>query len=476
LLFKALKEAAGSPHYASPVTFEEFAQGIMDFPFLLQQFKEEFENMCSNGQTPRSSVEELSQPSPTRPGYYADETASVVEPRLLKEIFEVLRIAQMIGIEDQPSAPEPSLTPRSHTADVQLEGAEIYLTLIGQALSGISHKLNSGLDRDTDIKELHLMTKCLTDALSKLLTSYKTATGEYETRLDLVNDELEGTRQALELAKHQTEVLEENCCQAVGALNQLEWEFQRHKQEAEAAKVERNRLETRLEAISQAEEKTLTEMQSIQEGISTKEMEIERLRREVRRLNSLRMIHEMKKDTFTLERLDQFKHDLKVRNSMPSKAFTAISPKSLTPKIPQRFLFTELRSDNLNDRRIRLAEQGLRRRNEELNVAWKLKTDEVERRYRGLVRELETKNYELLLRVKSLEASKKDMETKLAEQDTPRSSFQIDSLQTEMGGQRPSEALATTTFTAPAEKAEEVPLLPQVKEEKSRYGCCWFWS
>lgn len=487
MLFKALKEAAGSFDYSSPVTFEEFSSGIMDFPFILHKFKEDFESMCSEPKRePRDSADEMSQPSPTKAIFEDPETNLLVDVSVLKEVYDLLRLAQKAKIEDRPSAPEPSLTPRTPAASLTKDAAEMYFTLISSALSLIGQKLDNGADKDSNISELYMMTRMISTALTKLSAAYRATTSSYEDRLVEVREELEASHQSFELAKHQAEVLEENYCQAVGALNQLEWEFQKHKSEAEMALAERSKLESKLEKISQAEEKTLTEMHTIQVDISSKEAEIERLRREVRRLNSLRTIHEMKKDEFTQERLDQYKNDLKLRNSMPIKALTVISPKSQTNRPSQRFLFSELRSDSLNERRVRLAEQGLKRRQEELELTWKLREEETERRYRKLMRELEFKNYELLLRVKSLEASKIDLENTLAEQSTPRSSLQIDALPKEIETDRLSAVKKVQVDKATQSENEAMPFLKTTSNEttdttpksteKTRYSCCWLWS
>ena len=42
MLMAALKEAAGSTNGKDEVTFEEFIKGVVDFPFLLEQFKQEY--------------------------------------------------------------------------------------------------------------------------------------------------------------------------------------------------------------------------------------------------------------------------------------------------------------------------------------------------------------------------------------------------------------------------------------------------
>ena len=44
---KALKEAAGITNGKNEVSFEEFTKGVFDFPFLLEQFKQEYESFVS---------------------------------------------------------------------------------------------------------------------------------------------------------------------------------------------------------------------------------------------------------------------------------------------------------------------------------------------------------------------------------------------------------------------------------------------
>lgn len=47
MLMAALKDAAGSTNGKDEVTFDEFVKGVVDFPFLLEQFKQEYESFCS---------------------------------------------------------------------------------------------------------------------------------------------------------------------------------------------------------------------------------------------------------------------------------------------------------------------------------------------------------------------------------------------------------------------------------------------
>ena len=47
MLMAALKDAAGSNNGKDEVTFDEFVKGVVDFPFLLEQFKQEYESFCS---------------------------------------------------------------------------------------------------------------------------------------------------------------------------------------------------------------------------------------------------------------------------------------------------------------------------------------------------------------------------------------------------------------------------------------------
>lgn len=47
-LFNALKGAAGNTENSEVVTFEEFSLGVVDFPFLLEHFKKEYEELIEN--------------------------------------------------------------------------------------------------------------------------------------------------------------------------------------------------------------------------------------------------------------------------------------------------------------------------------------------------------------------------------------------------------------------------------------------
>jgi hypothetical protein len=480
MLFRALKDAAGSADFDCPVTFEEFSNGIMDFPFLLEQFKEKYEHMCTDP-APSDIHEDLSPSRPTLSNYCADAQL-LFEASLLKEVHDILVLDPKSRVE-APSAPEPVHgRSRSASSGVCDERPEAYFAMIAQALTGIGQRFSA--DRHASTYDLHFTARSLHSALTKLSAGFKSVISNYEGHLSELRDDLDMTREALSQATRQAEAFEENYCQAAAALNQLEWEFQRHKEEAEQAQAERSKLETKLVAVSQSEEKTLSQMQGIQEEIAAKEKEIDRLGREVRRLNSLRTIHEMKKDSFTQERLDQYKNDLKLRNSMPLQVLSPTA-RGFRPS-QRRFLYPELRSDSLNERRAKLAEQGIKRRQEEQEVGWRTKVEEIENRYFALVRELEANNCDLLLRVKSLEASKQQLEATIEDLSTPRSSVQQESLSLEAD---PSNTRVTTDMSAfqrptrdshrvKPRKIEKQSLkeMTPTEGQKSRYSYCGFWS
>lgn len=77
---KALKEAAGNTNGKNEVTFEEFTKGVFDFPFLLEQFKQEYESFVSPlgsiGSQLESPLGELIEEMMIMEAYERDENRS----------------------------------------------------------------------------------------------------------------------------------------------------------------------------------------------------------------------------------------------------------------------------------------------------------------------------------------------------------------------------------------------------------------
>ena len=57
-IFGTLKESAGEAEYEEFITYDEFCKGIMDFPFIIDKFKQEYQN---NLRVPDIPEENLSQ-------------------------------------------------------------------------------------------------------------------------------------------------------------------------------------------------------------------------------------------------------------------------------------------------------------------------------------------------------------------------------------------------------------------------------
>jgi hypothetical protein len=95
-LLRALKNAAGSTNGKDEVTFEEFARGVVDFPFLLEQFKQEYESFCS---AKNSSATHLDSPIGDEGDISAEDDDERETAQVVRERRESRRLRDVTNVE-----------------------------------------------------------------------------------------------------------------------------------------------------------------------------------------------------------------------------------------------------------------------------------------------------------------------------------------------------------------------------------------
>lgn len=162
-IFAAIKAAASSEDICSPITFEEFTRSIIDFPQLLEQFKEDLESLspvkvnrqalsiqidemsesdtsaCNSTRTRGKLVGVLTFESEAREDNNSDET------NRLGDVIEMLGVAMKIDIR-KDSAPEPDFLERERSTldeNCLSQRIEEYLTTLLSGVDDASEPIQS---------------------------------------------------------------------------------------------------------------------------------------------------------------------------------------------------------------------------------------------------------------------------------------------------------------------------------------------
>ncbi|CAG9334583.1 unnamed protein product [Blepharisma stoltei] len=275
-LFFALKESSGCSKFSSSITFEEFCKGIIDLPFMLEQFKQDFE----------------ATPKHFKPLYDESSFESYDFNRQMKDdccykISEGAGLDTMLfffdGLQDTifnfNKALRGSFSPSSEkTADDLLD-----------ILSAMINRLQNKAQRDNLSLLEDVSSGCarLFRLMKEVIQYYADSMKELKNRLNeslLVNDSF----------KQRCNRLEESNNKLIKQLGRLEHETKETRIAHSEALAQQQMLQYQLKKAENSEVDALNQISSIQETIIIKEDAIAQLEKEVRRLNSIKKIQEMR--------------------------------------------------------------------------------------------------------------------------------------------------------------------------------------
>ena len=368
-LFQALKEAGGSEDSNDYVTFEEFSKGIMDFPFLLEQFKSEYEGNSSRG----LSIEIPEEPDighhvRNLSTFKTQETTKSGTAYLFSGLEQVLSILSR-GIESSRQS-----SPRVSRESFSREYSTI-TELMNEVMLCLRTMQSCAADNYSKIS-----VKGAIQLLSLLKDSYLTieeTAKDYKARL-------QDSQVAFDSLKQHNSYIEQTNSKLLKQINELETQTMT----AQSQVIQENiQLQNKIRQMENSEEIVSSQMHNIQNSIKAKEDLISKLEKEIRRLTSYKTIQEMR-GTNGRTADDMKRRKLEKKNSRLSVPISANSPvTSPTNKTQQRTSFMvealnkqlkkkeetinqlekKLTSSNLEQSKLRKKNSQLKERNKELN-------------------------------------------------------------------------------------------------------------
>lgn len=316
-LFRSLKDMAGSEITSDYLTFDEYCKGIMDFPLLLDKFRQEF-------QVKSNSTFQIQERSES----FSSQRNSELDflPCKLKEAIHLYNKILRLNIPELESS-----------------NAEDLLEALRMCLEGLKSKSRSEALPVSDILngtiDLYLLVRDLSRYHEEVLSDKNEEIFEIHSQLETLGKKYE------RISEHNEKLLNH--------ISKLEQSRENFSQVNEFINEEKKKLEVQL---AQAEEKEIdfqSYVQQIEVVILDKEKEIARMEKQIRQLNSLKTLQEMRgtagrpTEEMKVNRLAQIKY----RQSVPVN------------NSPER---NHKASASGNDIKITIISNQLKRKNEEI--------------------------------------------------------------------------------------------------------------
>lgn len=323
-----------------------------------------------------------------------------------------------------------------------------------------------------------------------MLSAFKLLNTTHESssrRLNILEKELDDCKSSYEATLQQLHSAVEENSVLQHRLDQADNEFTQRQAEADNFKKEKNKLESELQEVRQAEEQSHKEVRQIYSEIKEKEQLVQQLSLELRRLNSMKTIHEMKSKDYTAETIDRCrKSRMTPRKSVPHRPiFSVNSP--LSSPMSKAFTF-EAKVDGINligEQRNRLKSQaiGIKTKQAELDereIKLKQIEESLKKRQGSQMKALIDECEGLKAKVIQLEAKNFELQAELIESEAPSEAGPT--LYSEIQQSEPNDTRESIR-SRPREtndKSKDI-VIKQYEAEllsanaKSRARCCSFW-
>ena len=284
-VFQALKVSAGGDPHGLYLTYEEFAKGIMDFPFLLDQYKQELQSKDYS------------------PGYNETDYYNVRNSFEPGDDMEFLteKLREAIDLYSRPLGIEPHELATSNREDL----VEILRLTLEQLRNRFKHEENLQLDVINGGIELYLLVRDLSRYHEEVTSDLRADLNEKQTFIDTLNMKYERLKENNEKLLYQVSILESNVDKTTKEHNEV--------------LHEKYMLQSRLEIAETVKNNFDDYIDKIEETIVSKEKEISHLEKEIRQLSSFKKIQEMSAAAGrTTEDMKSCKlAQIKYRQSMP---------------------------------------------------------------------------------------------------------------------------------------------------------------
>ncbi|CAG9333650.1 unnamed protein product [Blepharisma stoltei] len=390
-LFLAFKESAGSFENQDTVTFEEFCRGIIDFPFLLEQFKQDFQvtNMSRSPDKADSDGENDVGRCVRELRTYKSQEGNDTSTMLF--LYSGLQ-ESIMNFNNAIKIPyTSSITNETQTPEELMDT----LTESLNRLQAKARQENNAALWDTSSGSIQLLN-LLRDSLQYYDDSSKNA-----------KNKLRESQLAFDSLKQHCNRLEESNKVLLSQLDELEVETKETKEAHSQTLAQKQNLQYKLRQAEHSREESLDQMEKIKNDISEKEKAISQLEKELRRLNSMKKIQEIRgtigKNAGDLKKQQQL---IDYRQSMPIKGATPIlSPKNKAKEEHKGFVDPSQKLKN-KDERIKRLENELRKANAQ---EVKLRED---------LEAVKTENQKLIFRLKEAQLSIQEKRDSAFEDET----------------------------------------------------------
>ena len=261
------------------ITFEEFSRGVMDFPFLLEQYKEELKERKSQGRDSGpilniDVIEEMEIHGENK------QKVRVWEVNCEYPVLSKKAIMQAYGCFSGLLSHRSTLSWTGSDNDVSLESyVEMTKHLLGKIQNnvGANDKIQETLIKGS-LKAVEQVDHCV-----KTLNLIKSTAETRETELVALNSELQ---KRCEMSEIRANVLFDR----VKVLETEILEEQKHRQ---IVQQESSHFQDLLKSAHKQGEKTTQDLNEILCEIEGKEREIMQLQQDIRRLNSRKVLKEI---------------------------------------------------------------------------------------------------------------------------------------------------------------------------------------
>lgn len=283
-LFRSLKDLSGGESTDEYLTFEEYCKGIMDFPLLLDKFKQEFQ--CKSSTTFSILEKEESFNS------QRESELSFLPAKLRDAIYLYNKVLKI----DIP--------------DLESPHAEDLLEALRMCLEGLKNKSKYENLPVSDILngtiELYLLVRDLSRYHEEVISEMKDEAIEYQSQIEALNKKYDR--------------IAENNEKLLNKINKLEQSRENFSQANEHIFEEKKKLEIKLEKAEKQENHFNDYVKQIESVILEKEKELARMEKQLRQLNSLKTLQEMRVTTGrpTEEMRVQRLASIKYRQSVPA--------------------------------------------------------------------------------------------------------------------------------------------------------------
>ena len=303
VLYQALKQDTQSE---SDISFHEFVKGVMDFPFLLEQFQQELEGLdpslrsggkrsdlflnidCieeepvedSQSSLPKSLSKDSKKFIFSHPTFEFPSANRGVDCSFLIQAYDKFAYLSKQSMDSQPAP-----TPNFSQSDLQSPDFD-------ELILKTSHLIQKLQNRFQLSDQFNLMS-VLIEGVSLVVQQLNESVGSYGKILEDLEGKMQLEREKNREMERRCEMAETSYGLIFEKLRNLEEEMKIEHSQAEQIQQETFILRDLLRSEKAQGALVSTELQEIQADISQKEDQILRLQREIRRLNSRKVLNEM---------------------------------------------------------------------------------------------------------------------------------------------------------------------------------------